>query len=459
MTEPEIAKPDADELIRKLHERPQMPVAEWLRAPAHVHYKAFRMINPPVQRPASRDEFRSLLEAFKVSADMMAIHETFGYGVKVEATGDRLILIWQAHTEYYSYQTWHIPSNHAGEVTFGPMTFPQYRSPITPLGAEVCRLDILLMIKPLPASEALRPQLPGPVIYGSRILDEETALVTSFTPDEHGRERYWVSVGSGRSSSSHLKDIVDAIVRIETYYHLLLMQKPLFSAAIDQAYKFEQVHLKQREIISEHISHADSLALQRWLNGLTQDWLKTTRLSSKLHFELSASVPYDKIVHRTLASLDERTLPLYRPMSEYVLSGITGVAEGNQQLLKRMETLRSGFEGTISIIRARVDLMLQSQNLTLLISVDKTTKSQAILQYTVEGLSVIVIAYYLSGLMAYIFKGLHEVGWLGNADIAAALFVPLSLGLALGITIFGRKLLHKKFSGESTPPASENPQA
>jgi uncharacterized membrane-anchored protein len=459
MTTPEIFKPDADELIRKLHERPQMPVAEWLRAPAHVHYKAFRMSDPPVQRPASRDEFRSLLEAFKVPADAMAIHDTFGYGVKVEASGDRLILIWQAHTEYYSYQTWHIPSDHTGEVTFGPMTFPQYRSPITPLGAEVCRLDILLMIKPLPGSETLRPQLPGPVLYGSRILDEETALVTSFTPDDHGRERYWVSVGSGRSSKSHLQDIVDAIVRIETYYHLLLMQKPLFSAAIDQAYKFEQVHLKQREIISEHIGHADSLALQRWLNGLTQDWLKTTRLSSKLHFELSASGPYDKIVHRTLASLDERTLPLYRPMSEYVLSGITGVAEGNQQLLKRMDTLRSGFEGTISIIRARVDLMLQSQNLTLLISVDKTTKSQAILQYTVEGLSVIVIAYYLSGLMAYIFKGIHEMGWLGNADIAAALFVPLSLGLALGITIFGRKLLHKKFSGESTPPTSEKPQA
>jgi uncharacterized membrane-anchored protein len=459
MTETEITKPDPDELIRKLHERPQMPLAKWLQAPAHVHYKAFRMTDPPVQRPASRDEFRSLLEAFKVSADAMVIHDAFGYGVKTAATGERLILIWQAHTEYYSYQTWHIPSDHGGEVTFGPMTFPQYRSPITPLGAEVCRLDILLMIKPLPTSEELRPLLPGPVLYGSRILDEETSLVTSFTPDEHGRERYWVSVGSGRSSKSHLSDIVDAIVRIETYYHLLLMQKPLFSAAIDQAYKFEQVHLKQREIISEHIGHADSMALQRWLNGLTQDLLKTTRLSSKLHFALSASGPYDTIVHRTLASLDERTLPLYRPMSDYVLSGITGVAEGNQQLLKRMDTLRSGFEGTISIIRARVDLMLQSQNLTLLISVDKTTKSQAILQYTVEGLSVIVIAYYLSGLMSYIFKGLHEMGWLRNADIAAALFVPFSLGLALGITILGRKLLHKKFSGEPTPSASEKPEA
>ena len=459
MSDPKTTKPATRDLIRKIHERPQMPLVEWLRAPAHVHYKAFRMVDPPEQRPASRDEFKSLLEAFKVSGDMKAIHETFGYGVKEEATGDRLILIWEAHTEYYSYQTWHIPSDHAGEVTFGPMTFPQYRSSVTPLGAEVCRLDILLMIKPLPGDEVLRPQLPGPVLYGSRILDEETALVTSFTPDEHGRERYWVSVGSGRSSSSHLKDIVDAIVRIETYYHMLLMQKPLFSAAIDQAYKFEQVHLKQREIISEHIGHADSLALQRWLNGLTQDLLKTTRLSSRLHFELSAAIPYDKIVHRSLTSLGERTLAPYRPMSEYVLSGITGVAEGYQQLLKRMDTLRSGFEGTISIIRARVDLMLQSQNLSLLISVDKTTKSQAILQYTVEGLSVIVIAYYLSGLMAYIFKAFQEMGWLRSADMASALFVPVSLGIALGITILGRKLLHKKFSGESTPAVTEKPQA
>jgi len=145
-------------------------------------------------------------------------------------------------------------------------------------------------------------------------------------------------------------------------------------------------------------------------------------------------------------------------VSDYVLSGITGVAEGYQQLLKRIDTLRSGFEGVISIIRARVDLMLQSQNLSLLASVDKTTKSQAILQYTVEGLSVIVIAYYLSGLMGYIFKGLQEIGWLRSADMASALFVPVSLGIALGITILGRTLLRKKFSGESMPAASEKPQ-
>ena len=40
----------ADALIKKLHERPHVPLADWLRAPAHVHYKAFRMADPPAQR-------------------------------------------------------------------------------------------------------------------------------------------------------------------------------------------------------------------------------------------------------------------------------------------------------------------------------------------------------------------------------------------------------------------------
>ena len=58
----------AEALIKKLHERPHLPLGEWLRAPAHVHYMAFRMSDPPTQRAASRSEFQSLLGAFKIPA-------------------------------------------------------------------------------------------------------------------------------------------------------------------------------------------------------------------------------------------------------------------------------------------------------------------------------------------------------------------------------------------------------
>lgn len=451
MDRSETPQTGSDTLIKKLHERPQMPLADWLRAPAHVHYMAFRMADPPEQRKASREEFRSLLSAFAIEPDKTVLRETFGYGVKEAGAGDRLIVVWQAHTEYYNYQIWHLPASSNPALSFGSISFPDYKFPVTPLGTEVCRLDILLTAESLPSRERMRTLFPGPMLYGSKIFDDQTSLVTSFTPDEQGRERYWVGLGAPQASASRLKDIVDAIVRIETYYHLLLMQKPLFSAAIDQVYKFEQVHLKQREIISGHIAHADSQALQRWLNSLTQDLLKTSRIAGKLHFELSASLPYDKIVHATLASLTERPLESYRPVSDYVLSGITGVADGYQQLLKRIETLRSGFEGIISIIRTRVDLIVEGQNLTLLQSVDKTTRSQVILQHTVEGLSVIVIAYYLAGLAGYVFKGFSEMGWLRNAHIASAVFVPIAIGLAFVITTVSKKYLHKKWSGEQPP--------
>lgn len=419
-----------------------------------MHYKAFRMVDPPVQRPASRLEFQSLLGIFKISSENVVLRDTFGYGVK-EMNGDRLIVIWQAHTEYYSYQLWHLSPPGNNDLAFGPLTFPTYQFPGTSLGTEVCQLDILLTSEATPPREHIRARFPGPVLYGSRILDEHTNLITDFTPDEQGRERYWVTAGPSHSNPSHLKDIIDAIVRIETYYHLLLMQKPLFSAAIDQVYKFEQVHLQQREIITNHIAHADSQTLQRWMNSLTHDLLKTNRMAGKLHFELSSSTPYDKIVHATLASLVEKPLVSYRPISDYVLNGITGVADGYQQLLRRIDTLRNGFEGIIAIIRTRVDLIVEAQNLALLQSVDKTTKSQVLLQHTVEGLSVIVIAYYLSGLAGYVFKGLSEMGWLNNANIASAVFVPIAIGLALAVTMVSKKFLHNKLLGEKPAPKTD----
>ena len=455
MHQSDMSGSGAESFLRKLHERPHQPIGRWLRAPAHVHYEAFRMSDPPTQRPASRSEFQSLLGHLKISAETTELRENFGYGIKESEDGDRLILIWQAHTEYYNYQLWHVPSQVNGTVAFGPLKFPDYRFLVEPLGSMVCRLDILLTTGLLPSRSELRGLIPGPVLYGSRIFNEQTGVTTSFTPDNEGRERYWVSVGPSQGDPSRLKDIVDAIVRIETYYHLLLMQKPLFSAAIDQVHKFEQVHLKQREIITSHIGHANSETLQRWLNSLTQDLLKTNRIAGTLHFELSASIPYDKIVHTTLTSIAEHPMDSYRPISDYVLGGITGVAEGYQQLLRRIDTLRGGFEGIIAIIRTRIDLILESQNLALLQSVDKTTKSQVILQHTVEGLSVIVIAYYLAGLAGYVFKGFAELGWLKNVNLASAIFVPIAIGLAFSITRGSRKYLHKKLAGEQPEKPEE----
>jgi uncharacterized membrane-anchored protein len=114
--------------------------------------------------------------------------------------------------------------------------------------------------------------------------------------------------------------------------------------------------------------------------------------------------------------------------------------------------LEQDFEGTIAVLRTKVELVLQEQNLAqqdqnmkLLASVDKTTKSQAILQQTVEGLSVIVIAYYLSGLAHYLFKAFHELGWLSNYTLASGIFVPIALLLSFGFITWGKNRIYKNY--------------
>ena len=96
-------------ILQELHKPFQKYVEGWLDVPAHLHHSAHRMANPPMERPQSRKEFQQLLQCLGIDKDNSVLEEKVGYGVTTAPNGDRLIAIWEAHTEYYSYQIWHIP--------------------------------------------------------------------------------------------------------------------------------------------------------------------------------------------------------------------------------------------------------------------------------------------------------------------------------------------------------------
>lgn len=439
------------ELLQRLHDQPKRYLEEWLDVPAHVHHYAYCMSDPPSQRPQSREEFLHLLKCFDVPEEHSVVSEKFGYGVRVAENGDRLVVVWEAHTEYYSYQIWHIPDDKAIPLEFGPLTYPEYRFPLSPLGSRVNALDIVVSPEVLIAKEQLREILPGPNIYGSRVFGEDISVVTAFTPDERLRERYLIYSGSAEALLRHAYQIVEAVVTVENYYHLVLLPFPEFSKAVDRAHEFEQRHLRQRAMITAQLGTSTAETLQGWVVLLTQDFLEVSRFAESMRYQLSASVPYNAIIQATMASFQERPLPPFLPLSDYVLGRISGVADGYQQLIRRVDAMQSDFEGIISVIRTRNELMLQEQNLALqdqnlrlLSSVDNTTKSQAILQRTVEGLSVIVISYYLSGLGNYVFEALQKLGWLESAVYATAVLVPISIVVSFGLIILGRRIIYKR---------------
>lgn len=455
------AQPDDHTPIRRFHVRAKQYIEEWLDFPAHVHQVAFHMEDPPADRPRSRQEFVQLIRALEIPEAQCAVTDKFGYGARVMEGGDRLVIVWEAHTEYYNYQLWHIPDDKTLPLEFGPLRVPGIQFPATMPGTLISSLDLIFSQDAHVAPELVRELMPGPHIYGSRVFGEEIVVITSFSPDEALRERYLIFSADHQALLGHLDQVTDAVVTLENYYHLLLLPYPEFSKAVDRIHVLERHHLRQRETLTAQLASSDSKTLQGWLTRLTQDFLEVSRFAESMRYQLSASEPYNAIIHATIRSLQEHPLPPWLPLSDFVLGGISGAAAGYQQLIRRIEAVEADFQSLISVIRTRVNLMqqeqslvLEQQNLQMLANVDRTTRSQAILQHTVEGLSIIVIAYYLTGLVAYVLKAAEKVGWIADAELATGLFVPVSLALSFLLILFGRKVIHRKMaSGKETKPA------
>ncbi len=446
--------------LNRIHQSSKHYLPQWLGVPAHIHHVAHRMANPPMERPNSRREFQQLLQALDITEG--ALEEKFGYGFKTAPNGDRLVVVWEAHTEYYSYQVWHVVKDPVVRLDFGPITFPGYVMPICPLGIKVNALDILILPEEPPLQDALRGRLPGAIVYGSHIFGEDIVAVTSFTPDEFERERYLICSESEEALEQQVSKIVDTLVSIENYYHLVMLPFQAFSRAVDQIHDFEQRHLYQRAVLIEQLGASTPETMQKWLTVLTQDLLQVSRLAESMRYRLSASVPYDRIVQGNLVSLQERPYPPLRRLSEYISWKITGVTDGYLQLVRRIDAMEKDFEATVAVLRTHIELRLQEQNLALqdqnmklLASVDTTTRGQAILQRTVESLSVIVITYYLTGLGSYVLKAFYEMGWLKNYTIATAIFVPIAFATSFTLMTVGRRIIIKRMS-DPTKDAAEH---
>ena len=178
----------------------------------------------PIERPKSRDEFKALLECFDISEAQSVVYEKYGHGVQTADNGDRLVIAWEAHTEYYSYQVWHIPKDRTKPLEFGPITFPQYQFPLTPLGLKVNALDILICPNIQFSEEELKTKNGRPsTVWKPGLWKRHFSNVANFTPDDYSRERYCVYSSSSQDLLHQLPRLIDTLVAIENYTHLILL--------------------------------------------------------------------------------------------------------------------------------------------------------------------------------------------------------------------------------------------
>jgi len=71
---------------------------------------------------------------------------------------------------------------------------------------------------------------------------------------------------------------------------------------------------------------------------------------------------------------------------------------------------------------------MEKQSRDLLRSMDKRAHLQLRFQETMEGLSIVVLSYYLLGIVGYGLKAIKAAGIKLNTDIAIGIAIPIVVG-------------------------------
>lgn len=274
-------------------------------------------------------------------------------------------------------------------------------------------------------------------VAGSEVADQAACVYTDFRLHGDGYGR--ILVQDRGLAPRRAGRLVQRLLEIETYRLMALLAFPMAKQATALLTNLEQ----ELEAITQRITRSSSLdneqTLLQEISALSADLEQATARNS---FRLSASRAYDGLVQRRIENLREIRIRELQTIGEFMVRRFRPAMRTCESVAERQEGLARRISRAADLLRTRVDIALEGQNRDLLASMNRRTDLQLRLQQTVEGLSVLVMSYYGSGLIYYMLHGVHSAGVDFNVDLAVGAAVPVVVISAfLGIRYLRRKVL------------------
>ncbi len=168
---------------------------------------------------------------------------------------------------------------------------------------------------------------------------------------------------------------------------------------------------------------------QKLLVKLTKLASEIEKISAQSSHRFTASQTYHTIMQQRIAELREERIEGLQMLYEYRKQRVTSAMGTFELVRSKLEALSLRVERATSMLRTRVDISMESQIRDLLKSMDNRAHLQLRLQQTVEGLSVVVLSYYLLGIVGYGLKALKATGIAVNVELATGLAIPVIVAL------------------------------
>jgi len=327
----------------------------------------------------------------------------------------------ERHTEFcaYTFIRKHVAAPPFGETTLSLV--PEDWLEEIP-GTLLAGLHVVIQTgsPPDPFGPTLAAWFEDQSIVGSHVVDDKALVWTSFRLHSDGFGRFLVynldlsDFQAGRT----LQRLLD----IETYRLLALFALPEAKGIGPRAARLD----KELSAIVDQFSGLHSTEEEhRLLNELTNLAATVEQYRASTNYRFAATRAYNSLVIKGLAELREQKFQGMSTMTKFLERRLLPAMRTCQAVENQLESLSRRIDRAIDLLRARVDVTLESQNQKLLEQMNRRGQLQLRLQQTVEGLSVVAISYYMVGLTKYGLEAGQAAGWPLDPKIGTGVAVPI----------------------------------
>ncbi len=273
-------------------------------------------------------------------------------------------------------------------------------------------------------------------LVGGWVVERVASVWSTFKLDERGATRFLVQ--GHRLTPGRYGRLLQRLVEIETYRLAALLGLPLARDLLPQVEALEAQHVA----LVERIGVTDPGDERALLSDLTNLSLTTERLQAGCGSRFSLTQSYARILSARVGELQEEQVAGYQTIGEFFDRRLSRAWHTCERADAELTALTARLQSTTGLLRTRVEVNLQSQNQQLLASVDRRAAAQLRLQHNVEGLSVVVLTYYLANLFKILVEGTEAAGFFTTVNVMLVVALTLPL-LAYGVWSAVRRARHQ----------------
>jgi len=346
---------------------------------------------------------------------------------------------WERHTEYSTYTFFHSAPFDSPFVDPAINHVPKEWLETLPgeiIAATHVALDDKKSVKP--SLKELSILFSSNTVIGSEVAAGRAIVWTDNQIHADGFGRILIhNVELRRRQAGRL---IKRLLEIETYRMLAMLTVPLMRNYIPQLARFDE----RLATLTGSSLNLECLEDEQYLlTELTRLAAEIERISAKTSQRFNASSMYYDIVKLRISELREKRIQGLQMFEEFMDQRLSPAMGTCVLVNNKLETLSIRVERALSLLRTRVEITMEKQSRDLLHSMDKRAHLQLRLQETVEGLSIVVLSYYLLGLISYGLKSVKAAGVKFDAELATGIAIPFVVAFVFLIVRRVRSMAHK----------------